>query len=76
MSAEVKFYGELIDITGSDSLIMTADSVNELRDSLFQKFPALQSKTFLIAIGNKIVSENSKIADGDQIALLPPFAGG
>ena len=76
MSANVKVYGELVDITKSDSISVAVENVEELKKILFSKYPALASKTFVIAIGNKIVSGNSKISEVDQIALLPPFAGG
>lgn len=36
----------------------------------------LQKKKILVSVNQEIAHEDSQIEDGDEIALLPPFAGG
>lgn len=76
MRAEITFYGQLADITGCTADTCTADSVDQMLGSLYDKYPGLESSRFITAIGTRIASADDRINNGDQIALLPPFAGG
>jgi molybdopterin converting factor small subunit len=74
---EVLVFGELVDIIGSEKLsIAYCSNTNELYSLLYDKFPALQNKTFLVAQNNLIISTQDSIIKGSEIALLPPFSGG
>jgi molybdopterin converting factor small subunit len=41
-----------------------------------QRYPALESSTYMIAVNNAMVTENSIVTPGSKIALMPPFSGG
>jgi sulfur-carrier protein len=74
---KILVFGQLTDIIGDTSLMIPyVTSCAELKENLFEKFPALNSKTFLIAVDNKIVKEDFLFQEGSVIALLPPFSGG
>jgi|AACY02.16.fsa_nt_gi Molybdopterin converting factor, small subunit len=47
-----------------------------LRESLVAEFPALKEHTFRIAVDKRMPREETVITDAEEIALLPPFAGG
>ena len=49
---------------------------SDLSIQLLTKYPKLQNISFIIAVNQTIVSENTTVNESDEIALLPPFAGG
>ncbi len=73
----VKFFGPLAEITGMSEMTMDIVSNTEaLTESLRSKFPQLSEYKTLLSVNRKITNENLKLNDGDEIAFLPPFAGG
>ncbi len=73
----VKFFGPLAEIVGKSE--MTIDNVNDMNAllaTLRSKYPKLSEYKTLLSVNKKITNENLKLNDGDEIALLPPFAGG
>jgi len=77
MKVKVLVFGQLQDITSKGEFYAEdlADTT-ALQAYLFEQYPQLQNKTFKIALNQNIVREDSKLSDGDEVALLPPFAGG
>jgi molybdopterin converting factor small subunit len=49
---------------------------NHLLVNFGEKFPELAGQKFTVAINKKIISGNTELHEGDEIALLPPFSGG
>ena len=46
-------------------------------DAAYQKIgELLQKKKVLVSVNQEIAHEDLEVKDGDEIALLPPFAGG
>ncbi len=77
MSIQIKLFGPLTDVVGSSLLEMTgiADT-DSLRKIVLNEYPGLSRHSFKITVGKKIVSGNIALKSGDEVALLPPFAGG
>jgi sulfur-carrier protein len=76
---KIHVFGQLIDVVEGSEILLEdkVQTVHNLKEVLFEKIPALQQKTFRIAVNNKIVDdENSPLNHGDKIALMPPFSGG
>lgn len=74
---DVYLFGILEEVTGQK--ILKADnfqSTDDLVRSLKDKIPALNDYTFQIAINQEVVTEDTTISPGDEIAFLPPFSGG
>lgn len=66
---------------GSLSLALTnGRRVKDLVSLLDGGYPAIgeliHNKKILVSVNQEIAHENMEISDGDEIALLPPFAGG
>ena len=77
MKNKVIFFGILEDIIGSNELIISDNnSSDKLLKNIKEQYPELKNKTFQIAINQQIINTNTTLNDGDEIALLPPFAGG
>jgi molybdopterin converting factor small subunit len=75
----INYFGNIAEATQSDSetLDHTSMSLGELLDLLDSKY-AIGQFPFQVAINRKIVSKQQAvtISDSDEVALLPPFAGG
>ena len=74
---EVMFFGQLTDATGVSS-VMIDDVANTdmLVQVMKQRYPALESSTYMIAVNNAMVTENLIVTPGSKIAFMPPFSGG
>ncbi len=73
-------YGGLTDITGSDALGFAipqqAFTVAEFKSLLLARYPALEGKTFRIAVNERFVEGEFEGGSCDNVAMMPPFSGG
>lgn len=79
MKLEINYFGQLVElINTSKELIEVSDncSVKELKDYLLKRHPLLQDKSYKIAVNQKIANDDTLLSVNNEIALLPPFAGG
>lgn len=51
-------------------------SIKELKLRLLQQFPELKPYQFQVYVNQQSVNETHSLKEGDEIALIPPFAGG
>jgi molybdopterin converting factor subunit 1 len=74
---EVMFFGQLTDATGVSSvMIEEVTSTDELIQMMKMRYPALASSTYMVALNNTMVTENTIVAPGSKLAFMPPFSGG
>jgi molybdopterin synthase sulfur carrier subunit len=77
MKTKVLLFGMLAEATGQTSIIIE-EAIDT--NTLLQKVKAWNIDTntadFVIAINKTIVRINQPINENDEVALLPPFAGG
>ena len=77
MEVNVIAFGRIADITASPSWKMQGiKSTRELREQLEAQYPALQGMSYQIAVDKKITLNDTALSDQNEVALLPPFAGG
>jgi molybdopterin converting factor small subunit len=77
MKIRVLFFGNLADKAGCSSLVEKGvGDLNELLKVLKSRFTFLNNAVYVVARNQEIVRDNPQLSDGDEIALLPPFAGG
>ncbi len=77
MSIQVKLLGLLADVVGKSELqVDKVSDTDALKKQLLSDFPSLANKSFIVAVKKQIVRNNQKLEAGDEVALLPPFAGG
>ena len=77
MEITVLLFGNLAHIAKTNKLIV--QDVNDsasVNDLMLSKFPALKNKKYIIALNQQLVKDNQNLKDGDELAFLPPFAGG
>jgi len=77
MQVEVKYFGMLAEITGcnSEQLVISSPEITGLKEVLLNKYPDFVNKDFRIAQNQELVSDTALLT-GEEIAVLPPFAGG
>ena len=66
-------------VTGCMSEDMEIDSVSTAEDvvnRIEESYPEIGGMLFKIAVNQKIVTGEEVLAEGDVMALLPPFSGG
>lgn len=77
MEVKVLFFGVLAEVTETSCKhYMDVMSVGELKLRIQDDFPEIVHYNFLISINNEIINNDPVINNGDEVALLPPFAGG
>lgn len=77
MLITVKYFGLIAEITQCENepILFSEKSIKALLDLLYVKYPDLRDKNFEVAQNQELVPIESLI-NGNEIALLPPFAGG
>lgn len=70
----------LVEITKSTqesiSLEQEDSCLESIEQSILKKHPKLRNASYNIAVNQKIGAKNHLINNGDELAFLPPFAGG
>jgi molybdopterin-guanine dinucleotide biosynthesis protein A/molybdopterin converting factor small subunit len=61
---------------GKADMLTKATTIGEFKTELAVNYPKIKDSSFSIALNQDIVLSKSKINNNDEIALLPPFAGG
>lgn len=78
MELNVKYFGMVAEWTGSASgpLEFDGHSVADLKEQLEARIPQLKDITYQVAVNQKIVGNRQLLQEHDDLAVLPPFAGG
>lgn len=77
MQVKVLFFGVLVEVTGSNCKFYSdAKSIGALKLLIQDEFPEIVHYNFCISLNNEIVNNDRNLKDGDEVALMPPFAGG
>ncbi len=72
----VRLFGMIAEKAGADHLEVNAGSLDELRAMLAQRIQGLDGIRHAIAIDRRIVQSDMALTGNEEIAVLPPFAGG
>ena len=77
MEIKVLFFGVLAEVTGTSFKHYTdVSTLGELRHRIADDYPEIVHYNFRIALNNEIIDGESSLKTGDEVAYLPPFAGG
>lgn len=80
MNLQVKYFGMIAETIGKQEekieISSQQISVALLVELLLKKYPDLNLQSFKIAVNQSIAENDAIINENDEIALLPPFAGG
>ncbi len=75
---KVLFFAHLRDAVGEEYVTVDASgkTVAELKADLAAKYDLARMETIMTAINEEFVSNDEVIAEGDEIAFIPPVSGG
>ena len=77
MEINVLFFGVLAEVTGTHlKHYRDIKSYWDLKHRIEDDFPEIVNYNFRVAVNNEISDEDQVLNTGDEIAYLPPFAGG
>ena len=80
MIINTKYFGLIADITNKKEEQISIEEKNTtvafLKSVMETNYPDLKKTNYSIAVNQAIASTATSIKDHDEIALLPPFAGG
>lgn len=80
MTITLKYFGSLADITKLREEQFTFEeesiSVSALKSKIESSYQNIEDTAYTVAVNQKISDSQTKIKDQDEVAFLPPFAGG
>ena len=77
MEISVLFFGVLAEVTKTSFRhYSNVRSFDDLKLRIEDEFPEMIHYNYRIAVNKEMVSDVPILNDGDEIAFLPPFAGG
>ncbi len=77
MEVSILFFGDLATIVDAKKIVLqNMEDTISMNEYILEQYPSLKNKTYRIAVNRELVIERRELKDGDEIALLPPFAGG
>ncbi len=79
----IKFFAVLRKLTGREDILLPIrqpatlkEIFNQIEIEIPQIRTIVKEGRALVAINQEMATEDSMVQDGDEIAMLPPFAGG
>jgi molybdopterin converting factor small subunit len=77
MEVKVLFFGVLAEVSGTSfKHYRDVKSISDLNLRIQDDFPEIVHYNFRISLNSEITDKDSLLKSGDEIALMPPFAGG
>jgi molybdopterin synthase sulfur carrier subunit len=77
MQVKVLFFGVLSEVAGTDYRhYSNVASINDLKMKILDEFPEIENYNYRISLNNAIIAGDGILKENDEVALMPPFAGG
>jgi len=77
MEIKVLLFGMLSEIAGKTELkLKDIENIRMLQSYLWKTYPEMKDMDYRFAVNKEIIDRKHELRDGDEVALLPPFAGG
>lgn len=73
---EVLLFGLIAERAGTHRIELSASSTSELKDRLSERIEGLAALSYAIAVDRRIQHGDMPLTGTEEIAVLPPFAGG
>jgi molybdopterin converting factor subunit 1 len=79
MEIKVKYFGSIAEETGkAEETISLQNGISEVQEFIafiFNKYGLIDEGSIQVAI-NQVIQNKGRIQYGDEVAFLPPYAGG
>jgi molybdopterin converting factor small subunit len=72
----VLLFGLIAEKAGADRIQVDASSLEQLRSKLVECVQGLAGMSYAIAVDRRLVQNDMPFTGTEEIAVLPPFAGG
>ncbi|HEY9083564.1 MAG TPA: MoaD/ThiS family protein [Vicingaceae bacterium] len=78
MELSLNYFGMIAEATNiqQEKIDIDVQTINDLKLKLVEKYPTITKLNYQFAVNQHLVEDNFQLNNGDEIALLPPFAGG
>jgi molybdopterin synthase sulfur carrier subunit len=77
MQVKVLFFGVLSDVTGTGNKTYSdVKTLGDLKCRIQDDFPEIVHYDYRISINNEFINSDVTLKSNDEVAFLPPFAGG
>ncbi len=77
MKVKVTFFGVLTEAAGTNSAeLEVKGTLEELKEKVYERFPKVKNYLFKLAVNEMLVNADTPLSENDEIAFLPPYAGG
>lgn len=73
---QVLLFGMIAERAGADRIDLNADDTAEMRSMLIERINGLESLSYAIAVDRVIINKDMPLTGSEEVAVLPPFAGG
>ncbi|MGV3638799.1 MAG: MoaD/ThiS family protein [Flavobacteriales bacterium] len=72
----ILLFGSIAEKAGATALEFEVTSISELRQQLIARIPGLDRMRYAISVDRRVMTEDRMLTGSEEIAVLPPFAGG
>ena len=72
----VLLFGSIAELAKATEVPISAKSTHALKQELEQRISGLNKLSYAIAVDRVIVKDDQPLNGNEEVALLPPFAGG
>lgn len=77
MTVRVLFFGVLAERAGAaEKRYEAVTDTGSLEARIAEEIEGLQEYSYMISVNRQAIKGNTPLRDGDEVAFLPPFAGG
>jgi molybdopterin converting factor small subunit len=77
MEIKVLFFGVLAEVTRINCKYYSGiSSFGDLKGRIEDEFPEIVHYSFRFSVNSEMIENESVLSNGDEVALMPPFAGG
>ncbi len=77
MQVKVLFFGVLSEVAGTDCRHYgDVGSISGLKFRILDEFPGMEHYNYRISLNGEITDDDRSLNDNDEVAFMPPFAGG
>jgi molybdopterin synthase sulfur carrier subunit len=77
MQVKVLFFGVLAEVTGTNCKHYNeVKSLGDLKLRIRDDFPEISHYNYRFSLNSAIIDDDPELNDEDEVALMPPFAGG
>jgi len=77
MKVKILFFGVLSEVAGTGiKFYDDVRTIEHLKLRIFDDYPEIIHYKFNVSVNNEFINGDRELENGDEIAFLPPFAGG